>query len=415
MFVATESEYLVPFDGTFRVGDAPTTPPRGQADKRRNARALKNQVEKLYDLQRKLYADDRYSLLLVFQAMDAAGKDGTIRAVMSGINPAGCQVFSFKKPSSEELDHDFLWRTSKRLPERGRIGIFNRSHYEEVLVVRVHPEYLNYQRLPDVHGGDIDALFQGRYESIRDHERHLARNGTIILKFWLNVSHQEQKNRFMERIEDPTRNWKFSYGDVEERQHWPAYMSAYEEALNQTSREHAPWYAIPADNKPFMRQRVADIIVRTLEGLNLEYPTLAARERDRLEEGRRVLMNEGIIRTASPVAPAAPTTPPEPVEPEEAPPEEVTPEDVEEPTPVAEAVPEEVLSMEEEEEVVVTPESAPEPVQEAQEPVPVEEESVIEEPEEVADVTLEAVTDAIEEPAPRKKGKKKKKKKKKKS
>ncbi len=235
-------------------------------------------------------AHDKYAVLLIFQAMDAAGKDSTIRAVMSGISPAGCQVFSFKQPSPEELDHDFLWRTTKCLPERGRIGIFNRSYYEEVLVVRVHPEYLKGQKLPD--GIKLKNIWQQRYESIGDHEKHLAHNGTVILKFWLNVSQEEQRQRFLSRIDEPKKNWKFSAGDVQERKFWKAYMAAYEEAINATSRKWAPWYAIPADEKPFMRLSVAEIIVKTLNSLELKYPTVGDKEKVRFSEMRKMLENE---------------------------------------------------------------------------------------------------------------------------
>jgi len=309
MFDAIQDDTLVPFDGTFSVAHTPTQPPRGSANRRTNEKLLKEKIDELRELQRTLYASDDRAILLVFQAMDAAGKDGTIRAVMSGVNPAGCQVFSFKKPSAEELDHDFLWRTAKRLPERGRIGIFNRSYYEEVLVVRVHPEWLGGQRLPDLDPSPagIERLFAQRYESIRDHEKHLARNGTIILKFWLNVSLDEQKARFMERIEDPAKNWKFSMGDVEERRHWPSYMRAYEDALNATSRPWAPWYAIPADNKPYMRYRVASIIVDTLRSLNLSEPTMSTEQRADLDGARHALEHETFIE-----APAAPVVVDEP-------------------------------------------------------------------------------------------------------
>ena len=281
MYADTESPYLVPFDGTFELAAADTTPPDGTPRKKALKDDLEDAIGDLTELQRKLYADDRLSVLLVFQAMDAAGKDGTIRAVMTGINPAGCQVFSFKKPSSEELDHDFLWRTARCLPERGRIGIFNRSYYEEVLVVRVHPEYLAAQKLPNV-PADLDELWEQRFEAIRDHERHLARSGTVILKFWLNVSEDEQRQRLLRRIDDPDRNWKFSSVDVAERAFWPQYMRSYEEALRATSRPWAPWYAIPADDKPFMRLTVARILTRTLEGLGLSYPAVSDERRDEL-------------------------------------------------------------------------------------------------------------------------------------
>ena len=283
MFEAVESPYLVPFDGSFRVADSKSTEPVDAPKKKKLAKLLKERTKALYERQRVLYADDSRSVLLVFQAMDAAGKDSTIRAVMSGVNPAGCQVFSFKKPSSEELDHDFLWRTTKRLPERGRIGIFNRSYYEEVLVVRVHPKILDYQKLPaDV---DRDGIWEHRLESIRDHERHLARNGTVVLKFWLNVSKDEQKNRFLRRIDDPEKHWKFNVGDVDERERWDDYMAAYQEALT-TSRPWAPWYAIPADSKPYMRYIVADLVLKNLEALDLRYPTVDEDVRARFEEMR---------------------------------------------------------------------------------------------------------------------------------
>ena len=270
------SPYLVPFDGSFRVSEAPTEPPPNQAKKKILREELQEAIERLRPLQRKLYADDRYAVLVVFQAMDAAGKDGTIRAVMSGVNPAGCQVFSFKQPSREELDHDFLWRVARRLPERGRIGIFNRSHYEEMLVVRVHPEYLDSQRLPQL---DRASIWDERLQSIRNFERHLARNGTVILKFWLNVSQEEQRKRFLDRIDEPESNWKFSKGDVKERKYWNSYMEAYQSALNATSRSYAPWYAIPADSKPFMRRTVAEILAATLEKLPIKYPEVSAEER----------------------------------------------------------------------------------------------------------------------------------------
>ncbi len=280
----TPSPYLVPFDGSFRVANAATAPsPDGKkksAKKRKKQykAALAETIEAIGELQRAMYANDTHSVLLVFQAMDAAGKDGTIRAVMSGVNPAGCQVSSFKKPSAEELDHDFLWRVSQRLPERGRIGIFNRSHYEEVLVVRVHPEYLGSQRIPgaaDLDAEGLEAFFEQRYESIRNYEQHLARNGTVIVKFWLNVSRDEQRDRFLTRIDEPDSNWKFNPGDIAERKLWDDYMDAYEAALNQTSRPWAPWYAIPADDKPYMRSVVADIFKRTLERMGPTYPVVS--------------------------------------------------------------------------------------------------------------------------------------------
>ena len=240
------SEYLVPFDGTFRVDESPTAPPE-EVDKEKLERKRRGHTRAIRDLQRKLYADDRYAVLFVFQAMDAAGKDSTIRNVFTGVNPAGFQVFSFKAPSDEERDHDFLWRIARRLPERGRIGVFNRSHYEEVLIVRVHPELLAGQRLPRL---DLDWIWDERFESIRSFEKHLVDNGTIIVKFFLNLSYEKQKHRFLRRIDKPSKNWKFNLGDVDERKRWPDYMHAFEVALNETSRPWAPWYAIPADSKP---------------------------------------------------------------------------------------------------------------------------------------------------------------------
>jgi PPK2 family polyphosphate:nucleotide phosphotransferase len=238
-------------------------------------------VKRLDRLQRRLYADNRWSVLLVFQAMDAAGKDSTIRAVLRGINPQGCQVFSFKQPSVQELDHDFLWRVSSRLPERGRIGVFNRSHYEEVLVVRVHPEFLKGQRLPvDL---PLDRLWAERYQSILEFERHLARNGYVIAKFFLNVSREEQAARFRRRIDRPDKNWKFSEGDLEERKRWDDYMKAYEDALNATSRPWAPWYAVPADDKPYLRATVAGIVEEALDSLGLRYPRISRKRKEELQ------------------------------------------------------------------------------------------------------------------------------------
>ncbi|HSG49354.1 MAG TPA: PPK2 family polyphosphate kinase [Longimicrobiales bacterium] len=289
---AVTSPYRVPFDGTFRVAEAPTTPPAGEArDRDRNRDLLEERVERISDLQRILWAHDHHAVLLVFQAMDAAGKDGTIRAVLSGVNPAGCRVSSFKAPSSEELEHDFLWRTTRWLPERGQIGVFNRSYYEEVLVVRVHPRFLEGQRL--VRDVPPERLWAERFESIREHERHLARNGTLVLKFFLHVSREEQRRRFLDRLEEPDKRWKFRVGDVEERMRWGDYMHAYQEALAATSRPWAPWYAIPADDKPFMRATVADIVARSLEGLDLRYPQPREEDVVRFAEMRHLLEAEG--------------------------------------------------------------------------------------------------------------------------
>lgn len=290
MFEAVDSPYLVPFDRSFDLDEAATEPPEDAPGKKQSKKELADRIEELHELQRILYAHDHHAVLLVFQAMDAAGKDGTIRAVMSGVNPAGCQVSSFKVPSSEELDHDFLWRTNRRLPERGRIGIFNRSYYEETLVVRVHPEYLPNQRIPEL--APLDELWEQRFESIRDLEKHLARNGTVILKFWLNISHSEQRQRFLSRLDEPEKHWKFSSGDVRERGHWKKYMHAYQDVMRSTSRSWAPWYAIPADSKPYMRLKVAEIIVASLQKLGLHYPEVNSEERAKFDEMRALLNNE---------------------------------------------------------------------------------------------------------------------------
>ena len=249
---------------------------------------LQHNVEQLARYQDLLYSDQSYSLLLIFQAMDAAGKDGTIKHVMSGVNPEGCEVYSFKSPSSEELRHDFLWRTYKALPERGRIGIFNRSYYEEVLIVRVHPEMLEKEHLPGFTKPD-EKFWQHRFESINAMERHLVRNGTMILKFFLHVSKQEEQNRFLERLNNPDKNWKFSASDLQERLHWDDYMHAYEEMINQTSTRHAPWYIVPADHKWFTHLVVSDIVAGTLKGLGLKYPSVTPEQRKQLDRARAVL------------------------------------------------------------------------------------------------------------------------------
>ncbi len=246
----------------------------------------RNRAE-LAEAQENLYAADSHSVLVVLQAMDAAGKDGTIRHVMSGVNPQGCQVFAFKKPSSEELDHNFLWRYMKALPERGRIGIFNRSYYEDVLVVRVHPELLGGQRIPGAK--DKKAFWEDRYDDINRFERHLVRNGTLILKFFLNVSKREQRDRFAERLEDPTKQWKFSFGDLEERKHWDAYQDAFEQMLRHTSTKWAPWWVVPADNKWVTRAIVAGIITKAITDLGEKPPALSAEQTRRLADARREL------------------------------------------------------------------------------------------------------------------------------
>jgi PPK2 family polyphosphate:nucleotide phosphotransferase len=247
-------------------------------------------VQWLAEAQDKLYAQDRWAVLLVFQAMDAAGKDSTIKHVMSGVNPQGCQVYSFKQPSAEELDHDYLWRYMRYMPERGRIGIFNRSYYEEVLVVRVHQELLERQKMPPKLAGK--RVWAQRYEDIAGFERYLARNGVVILKFFLHVSHKEQKRRFLERLDEPEKNWKFSAADVLERQHWDAYMEAYEDAIRHSAAEYAPWFVVPADNKWFTRLVVAAAIVEALQGLNLAYPKVDEAKRKELAAARELLMKE---------------------------------------------------------------------------------------------------------------------------
>ena len=285
-----QSDFLVPTDGGFHLPSAPTAIDHADEDQKNWKKALQKRTRQIYELQQTLYADRRFSLLLVFQAMDAAGKDSTIRHVFSGVNPAGFQVSSFKQPSANELAHDFLWRTSNELPDRGRIGIFNRSYYEETLVVRVHPEYLVGQNLPATPEPDSEEFWQARYKSIIDHESHLARNGTVVIKFWLNVSREEQHRRFAKRLERADKNWKFSAADLKESARWDDYMAAYEATLKATSKPWAPWYAIPADNKPFARYAVADIVVRTLRSLELQYPQLDAKEQAKLDEYRQQLI-----------------------------------------------------------------------------------------------------------------------------
>jgi PPK2 family polyphosphate:nucleotide phosphotransferase len=252
---------------------------------------LKEELSKLQEL---LYANNQHSLLIIFQAMDAAGKDSAIAHVMSGLNPQGCQVYSFKQPSTEDYEHDYLWRHYKALPEKGRIGIHNRSHYENVLVCKVHPELLLKENRADIDDpNSVDKSFwEERYESIRDFEQHLRRNGTVIIKFFLNVSREEQKKRFLERIENPAKNWKFSSFDVEERAHWDEYMEAYEQAIRNTSTEQAPWHVIPADKKWFARIAVCSVIVETLKGLNLKYPDLSDEEKLKLDDCKRKLLEE---------------------------------------------------------------------------------------------------------------------------
>ncbi len=294
LFTPPTSEYQVPTDGSFRIRSAPTKPPadmRGDDAKKENQKALKEHVKVISELQERLYAADRHSVLLVFQAMDAAGKDGTIRALLSGVNPAGCNVQSFKSPSSKELDHDFLWRVSQALPERGRIGVFNRSHYEEVLAVRVHPPYLEAQNLPAPKASGAE-IWKRRHESINEFEKHLARNGTVILKFFLNVSKEEQRVRLLARIDEADSNWKFDPRDLRERALWPQYMHAFEDTLRSTSTPWAPWYAIPADDKAFMRREIARLVRETMEGLKLKFPKVSSEQLAEMKRLREVLAAE---------------------------------------------------------------------------------------------------------------------------
>ena len=274
----------------FRLKDWEPGDTRGFKSREKAQEALTQGIARLREDQDKLYAQDRWALLLIFQAMDAAGKDSTIKHVMSGVNPQGCQVSSFKAPSAEELDHDFMWRTTRRLPERGQIGIFNRSYYEEVLVVRVHPEILAKQRLPEkIVTKDI---WKERYEDINAFERYLTRNGTVVRKFFLHVSKEEQKQRFLERLAEPEKNWKFSLQDVIEREHWDTYMQVYEDMIRSTSTEATPWYVVPADHKWFTRVVVAEVIADTLESLNLTYPKVDAEKKKELETARTLLKAE---------------------------------------------------------------------------------------------------------------------------
>jgi PPK2 family polyphosphate:nucleotide phosphotransferase len=251
---------------------------------------LQENTRRLAEAQDIFYANDRYSLLIILQAMDAAGKDGIIKHVMSGINPQGCSVYSFKVPSAEELDHTFLWRYMKALPERGRIAIFNRSHYEEVLVVKVHPELLEKQRLPK--SAMTKTFWEDRYDDINNFERHLARNGTLVLKFFLHLSRKEQKERFLERIDTPEKNWKFSSADLKERSYWNDYQKAFEEAISRTSKPWAPWYVVPADNKPVARSIVSAVIRDTLKSLDIHYPKLNKEQLDELKQARETLLAE---------------------------------------------------------------------------------------------------------------------------
>ncbi len=251
---------------------------------------LQQSISRLSDMQQKLYAQDRWALLLILEGMDAAGKDSAIRHVMSGVNPEGCQVYSFKEPSAEDLSHDFLWRTSKCLPQRGHIGIFNRSYYEEVLVVRVHPQFLDEQRIPRQFV--TKKIWKRRFEDINAFETYLSRNGVLVRKFFLNISRQEQRERFLSRLDEPEKNWKFSEADVREREHWDDYMTAYEDMIRHTASPDVPWYIVPADHKWFARMVVASVIIDTLNDLHLAFPTVTGEKRKEIDSARKLLLDE---------------------------------------------------------------------------------------------------------------------------
>jgi len=295
--------YRVTEGRKFRLKDVDPGDTSHVGSKEEAAELLEKGVARLAELQDVLYAQDRWGVLLIFQAMDAAGKDGAIKHVMSGVNPQGCQVFSFKAPSAEDLDHDYLWRTSKSIPERGRIGVFNRSYYEETLVVRIHPEFLKKQKLPpSVVTKDI---WKERYEDINNFEQYLSRNGYLIRKFFLHVSRKEQKKRFMKRLDEKEKNWKFSSSDAKERGHWDEYMEAYEDMIRATSTRHAPWYVVPADSKWFTRLVVAAAVIDALSSLDLHYPKVDKAQRQELELARALLQGENKAEPSEPAPPAA--------------------------------------------------------------------------------------------------------------
>jgi PPK2 family polyphosphate:nucleotide phosphotransferase len=283
-------EFRVSNGKSFRLKDFDPADTRGLHLKKQADELLQQSAVRMQDMQDRLYAQDEWALLLIFQAMDAAGKDGVIKHVMSGVNPQGCQVSSFKQPTQAELDHDFLWRTTLRLPARGDIGVFNRSYYEEVLIVRVHPELLQKQHLPRQLTGK--KIWQERYEDIRNFEQHLARNGTVIRKFFLNVSKEEQRERFLDRLDEPDKNWKFSEADVHERGAWDLYMEAYEDMIRHTAVPESPWYVVPADHKWFMHIMVSAVIISTLESLDLAYPKVDQAQLEGLQTARRALESE---------------------------------------------------------------------------------------------------------------------------
>ena len=287
-------KFLVPPNTKINLKDYNPTYNKGFDDEDDTRKHLKKDIKRLRKAQEKLFAHNKYSVLLIFQAMDAAGKDGAIKRVTSGLNPQGCQVFSFKHPSDEEYDHGYLWRHYKALPERGRIGIFNRSHYENVLITKVHPEYILGEQLPQIKSvADVNEKFWNmRYEQIRNFEKTIVDNGTIVLKFFLHLSKDEQKVRFLERIDNPEKNWKFSFGDINERNHWDEYQTAYEQAISETSTKDAPWYIVPADNKWFTRAAIANIVADKLESLDINYPELPQKEKDKLSEAKAKLLVE---------------------------------------------------------------------------------------------------------------------------
>lgn len=282
--------YRIARSEKFRLKDLRTGETGEVKDEHRSQKIMGDRAGLLSNMQEKLYAQDRWALLLIFQGMDAAGKDGAIKHVMSGVNPQGCDVFSFKTPSAEELNHDYLWRAHNRVPERGKIGIFNRSYYEEVLVVRVHPEILQDQKLPD--GLITKHIWEKRYEDINAFEHYLTKNGVVIRKFFLHVSKKEQKKRFLERLEDSKKNWKFSMADVRERGYWKDYQKAYEEMIQNTATKHAPWYVVPADNKWYTQLIVASAIIATLEELDLAFPDVDKKKMMELERMRKSLLQE---------------------------------------------------------------------------------------------------------------------------
>lgn len=289
------ADQLKPFVAPFRYDGSGEfhlkshkTGEKGGLDKEKGEKIIEANRKRLSDFQEKLYAQDRWSLLLIFQGMDAAGKDSAIKSVFDGVDPQGCEVTAFKVPTSKELDHDFLWRAGVALPERGRIGIFNRSYYEEVLVVRVHPSILESEGVPNGHG-DAESIWRRRYDSIVDMERHLHRNGTRIVKFFLHLSRDEQRKRFLDRIDEPSKNWKFNEGDIEERKYWDEYMRAYEKCLSATSAEKSPWYIVPADGKKNARLIISEIVVETLKSLKMAYPETTPERRAELEGFRKLL------------------------------------------------------------------------------------------------------------------------------